>query len=718
MSFLANTYSCGNAGSVRRLTNLVGSWMDVSLGLNGIPDGAQSSLLDIETDPTNGSKVFVVGEGYCSTQAFNWFGIAVSSNAGNSWQVPGGNYQTLVNNTLCYHKWIEVSVVDANVIYVCGIVNPITKLGTVAKSTDGGATFNLCAPLPVTLRDLDCTSIHFITPLIGVIGLDNYIVKTTDGGNSWFILNNGQPLSSNLPIAGTLLPIGPITGIYISPDQGFIMGVGLNFSIESLPVNFPTPIFDTGLGVDTWKKVSYPPTDFPNPIGLHLTYLNTPAYPKGYIGVSGNQDLGILYDPIGGAAFSPAPGYLASGFGSSRRAAHFYKINQSATGLEGFYNKNNNVYYNSVGFFTNQFEILSDTVPNGVNALWTWYEEQPPEECFLLIGCDGTSIVTNTDMSAYVNPTVYFQIVGDSRCFSAIYATDCTGAIPVVVTGPTYPTCLDCAPEVSCYTLTDCSGQFNTLVTNDNLVSYVGKVVQLDTYPGLCWQVAISQNCPNPQPIVGTITLVFDDCPTCLQRCYRLTDCTGAASDIIVSTDLSLYLNKVIKILSQPNVCWLVTLSDTCTNSQTVEHSEDYLTCELCLSLPTVPEIPLKRRSVQPGYDTELCSVEYVEKINCAFANQIYAKMLVRKYGVNQCIDDSFNKYLIKKTILDFNLIYDPLACIPEPVVEACDPVVIVPPTPIPCQGIVDVSATISIPVVICTGVIEASAVINYQSGG
>ncbi len=411
MSFLARTYTCGNFGGVRKLVDLTGSWLDVSLPTHGIPAGNQSVLLDIEVDPNNGDKVFTVGEGFCSTQAFNWYGIAVSSNAGLTWQVPGGNYQNAVNE-LCYHKWIEVTVVDSSTSYVCGIVDPATQLGTVAKSTDGGLTYNMCAPLPAALRNQDCTSIHFVTPLIGVVGLNNYVVKTTDGGNTWVILNGGQPLSTNSPSPGTTLPIGAITGIFISPTQDFIMGIGLDFIIQTQAT---FPVFNAGLALDSWQKNSYPPGGFGVPIGEHLTYLLDPTWPFSILGISGAHELGLnSLNGGSGWAFAPAPGYQVLS-GLDRNAAHFYKLNTALSGVEGFYNKDNLLYYNSIGF-NNSFEVLSDTAPYKINAVWTWYQPQT-EVCFNLIACDGSTIVTSTDMSAYISPTLYFHIVGDTRCF-------------------------------------------------------------------------------------------------------------------------------------------------------------------------------------------------------------------------------------------------------------------------------------------------------------
>lgn len=788
MSFLAKTYSCGKSGGVRKLTNLAGSWVNVSLPIFGIPGATNGSLFDIAVDPTNGDKVFTVGEGYCSNQAFNWFGIAVSSSGGGSWQVPSGNYQNVVNEN-CYHKWIEVSVVDTNTIYVCGIVDTTTQRGTIAKSTDGGLTFNMCALLPSVLINQDCTSIHFTSPLVGVVGLNNYVVKTIDGGITWSVMNGGQALSTSNPSTGTILPIGPITGIYISSDESYILAVGLDFIVETLP--YPSPVFTAGVIVDSWQKNFYTNPGFGVPIGLHVTSLPQAigcSNTGDYISVTGSAELGIYTGDKGVSwTTNPPPGYQPSGIGFTRRAAHFYKpapFPSSCNTQAGFYSKDFQLFSNPTSFDPN-VEVLSDTAPYIINSVWTWYEEQLPI-CYKLIACDGTSIITSTDMSAYLSPAVYFHIGGDSRCYHAEYATDCTGALPVTVTGAnylscnecnpqitcytlnacdgsasiitntdmsaylsptlyfhiigdsrcfyatyanecigavaitvtglTYASCNDCNPPISCFILTDCSKQFPTIITNTDLTQYLNHIIQLDTFPGVCWQVDTTLNCTVSPPLTGVVISVFDNCVACLTKCYKLTDCLGIADVIITDIDLSLYLNQVVKILSQPNVCWLVTLSDTCLESTTIQVSTSFVSCALCLALPDIPFIPLKTRSVQPGYGVGLCSVDYVEKINCAFADQVYSKFITKKYGVTQCIEDEFDKYLVKKSILDLNLIYDPNACMIPCPVEICAEVIIVPPVPILCMGPSEVTTEIVFQPLPCPAPSILSTEIVYQN--
>jgi hypothetical protein len=71
----------------------------------------------------------------------------------------------------------------------------------------------------------------------------------------------------------------------------------------------------------------------------------------------------------------------------------------------------------------------------------------------------------------------------------------------------------------------------------------------------------------------------------------------------------------------------------------------------------------LVKRSIQPGYGSELCSVEVIEAVNCGFAKQVFALYARERYGVDQCVEDEYDKLAIKKELLDLNLIYDPDMC-------------------------------------------------------
>ncbi len=778
----AKTYYCGRNGGVRKLVDLTAPWIDVSLPTNGIPAALQAELFDVEVDPNDGDKVFVVGGADCG---INWYGIGVSSNGGTTWQIPGGNYQAIIGasgESPCFYKWYEVSIVDSTTSYVCGQLDTLSGKPILVKSTDGGLTFNTCTPFPVEVDGMDATCLHFTTPLIGVVSFSglastaNYVLRTMDGGNTWLVMNGGLPLSTSNPFPGTGLPVGPITGIFMADDLGYIVGIGQNMIIETTVISLPNPPASAGVGVDSWQNNFYTSANgFSNiPIGYHVSYLRTGgAVPNdAIISVSGYSSLGIDSSDRGATWNNiPAPGYDPTNNGFNRIAAHFYRLNNSLPNTihSGFYNKDADVYHNINGFAPFS-ETFSDNSPYGVNAIWTWYLETPTQTCYLLTNCNDPSdtIVTSTNLAANVGQVTV--VIGYSACYIISVAPDCVGAIPVTVVtmapdctgcsqtcylledcagnvpdvvtsvnlsiyvgqiitvveypgicwtvsqtsdcsgsivlaltvGNNFPDCISCS--TTCYYVSDCSGQFPTIHTYTDLSAFVGQTITLNNYPGICWMVIQAPNCTGSVVLGSTVTNTFVDCPACLKVCYRLVDCTGTKPDIITDTDLSAFVNQVIKIVGCDSVCYIVTNSTTCQDSEVIEMSTSFGTCELCLEAPRKSLAPLKARMIQPNYGEGECSVEFVERVNCKFSNQVYAKLLTKKYGVNPCIDDELDKWLIKKQLLNLNLIYDPNACIVPPTPEMCPEVPVVPPTPNVCGTPTNVVVTISDPLPVSCG--------------
>lgn len=223
-----------------------------------------------------------------------------------------------------------------------------------------------------------------------------------------------------------------------------------------------------------------------------------------------------------------------------------------------------------------------------------------------------------------------------------------------------------------CYVLTDCSTG-NEILTITDLSGYIGHIIKIQEFPG-CFIVS-TNNDPDCQGSVGsvTVTTVYEDCRTCTQIYYKLTDCNGNADEIITITDLSGVVGSVIKLVGIDNICWIVTETGEVPFPVSIALGEDFASCEACLYVPPTPipdppfyqlsPVNLKTRSVQPGYDTEHCSSDFVEKVNCNFAQQVYAKLIEQKYGVESCIGDEYDKYFVKKQLLNLNLIYDPTLC-------------------------------------------------------
>ncbi len=704
MPFTASTYYCGRSGGVRKLINLVGSWIDVSLPANGLPGASACELLDIEVDPNNQNKVYVVGETSNEVCPATFFGIGVSSDGGVTWVQPTGNYQTVVDAAFCHHKWIEVSVVDSNTIYACGIVNTNTGKGTIIKSTDGGLTFNQCAALPSIVDGQDCTSLHFITPLVGVIGMNNYVIKTIDGGASWIVMNGGSALTD---ISSNPIITGAITGIHIKNNQSAIIGIGPNFVFESLPA---LPVNNSGVAVNSWEQNSYPPGGFfdgsrlPLPIGRHLCYLNPLIAGDIWIGVSGISSLGMESGTHGSSwNFAPAPGWDVSGSGYDRSAAHFYKLNVANNGQVGFYNVNSDIYAAGYGF-NNSFASYSETSPFGINAIWTWYLETPP--CYLLTNCeDGSTIIVNNDLSLLIGQTI--SILEVPGCWTVSISQGCFGSISITIVGGPYPDCVTCIG--TCYLLVDCSGQVADILTNTDLSALLGNVVTI-TGDNTCYTVTSAPGCQGSVPVI--INGNYPNCVTCLPvspTCWLLSNC-DTGDQIITSQDLTPYVNQVIVLHGCPDTCWTVSTINDCTGSVPSISPVLYVysTCLECAGpVPPIPPIELRPRLVKPGYTVAgQCSPEYVEKVSCSFAEQVYLYMASIRYGIKSCCIGDLDKWDIKKQLLDLKSLYDPELC--KNTLCLCEApcgvsvLIEVPVTPISCAAPSGVSSEILLSPQIC----------------
>lgn len=335
--------------------------------------------------------------------------------------------------------------------------------------------------------------------------------------------------------------------------------------------------------------------------------------------------------------------------------------------------------------------------------------------CYQLTNCVTSEvIITNTNVSSSLGQVI--TISGHTGCWQVTTAQTCSSAIAVTVL-TTSANCVSCLP---CYLLVNCAQRGQTITTNTNLASYIGQTVQIVGYPGICWSISATTGCTQTTPV--SIATSFVDCITCTKVCYLLVDCAGVETSIVVGDDLSALLGSVIK-LKHCDTCWQVQISNTCVGAVSVVVVSTFRTCELCnppLACPA-PEL-LHQRKVKPGYDTPGCSAEYSDKVNCEFAEQIFMQVKKRRYGISTCCEDDYQKWFIKKQLLDLRAIYDPELCVTCPPITCCTPcpalIPPTPPTPIACQDPRNVSAIITITAncPVETGTATAQITFNNQS--
>lgn len=302
-------------------------------------------------------------------------------------------------------------------------------------------------------------------------------------------------------------------------------------------------------------------------------------------------------------------------------------------------------------------------------------------------------------------------------CLPTYKVTDCTGAQAPFVTntdlsqyvGGYYKTCIE-NPEYStlCYILRDCNRVNPDIYTTTDLSTYLWQSVELDGYPGSCFivtgvpvggqcrdteDVTVTKacTCPDAQTpwpdgcycvyveevdystgadFIGEFGQGYLCCEDCTRVCYILRPCAGDITPVTVCNDLSAYMDppRVIKITGCGDICWTIEESRyACNNALFIEGEiVDYLTCDACLPpTPPTPPLVLHPRKVKPGYDSpnSNISVDYIQKVNCTFAEQVYNQMLVNRYGITVCCNEDLTKWDIKKQVLDYELLIDPSLC-------------------------------------------------------
>ena len=230
-------------------------------------------------------------------------------------------------------------------------------------------------------------------------------------------------------------------------------------------------------------------------------------------------------------------------------------------------------------------------------------------------------------------------------------------------------------PQIPClaWEITFCEGtNLSPIITNTNLTQYIGGVYSVtytsgqNTITACC---TVAQAPSQTAPIFnGTFSqIIYDCCEACMATCYLLEDCQNAVPDMILCTDLSQYVGKIIKIKGCGNICWQVSESNTCVGSINFDGEvTEFDTCELCLPPVPVPApLELNLRKVKPGYNSpnSCVTLEYLQRVNCNFALQVYNEMLIKRYGITVCCDQDVDTWDIQKSELDYMLMGDPGMC-------------------------------------------------------
>lgn len=134
-------------------------------------------------------------------------------------------------------------------------------------------------------------------------------------------------------------------------------------------------------------------------------------------------------------------------------------------------------------------------------------------------------------------------------------------------------------PIPCCFQLTNCATA-DQFVTTSDLSNYMHGIVKLNELVG-CYSIyPLAEICQNP--IQVTVKSFYSDCADCQKVYYKLIDCTGNATSILTSQNLSAYVGKIIKI-DNHNVCWIVVISSDTQGAMSVNLIGSFNNCEDCL---------------------------------------------------------------------------------------------------------------------------------------
>lgn len=170
-------------------------------------------------------------------------------------------------------------------------------------------------------------------------------------------------------------------------------------------------------------------------------------------------------------------------------------------------------------------------------------------------------------------------------------------------------------------------------------------------------------------PGYGNATLEF------VTKKYVLTDCAGVLPTTqSAEAALEFYVDKVIKTIpadpgeGKDETCLLVQ-KELCTppyptfNLPEVVITDYFPTCIECLTVKPTTIEEVKKRTVNPGYNTPGCSPEYYDKISCKFSETVYQEIVKKRYGIDFCCEDDADKWDVKKELLYLAAKTDPDVC-------------------------------------------------------
>lgn len=306
-----------------------------------------------------------------------------------------------------------------------------------------------------------------------------------------------------------------------------------------------------------------------------------------------------------------------------------------------------------------------------------------PIIAYKIVNCEKSNEVKYSDdqltYAQYVGKTIVLEECGGCWSVEQIdYTPPTLTSIPVV---NHFDNCTSCLRKY--YTLTDCQGQVEPLVTYTDLQSLLGLAVKLKNQ-STCYTVtallnpsyiesstAIGVSVTNHYAGNGNDYLPCEEClETAACDCTRVKN-NGTLAKLYTYVDCNNLENSIT--LAPGSTSDRFCLSRWITY---IESTDSVTALGSCVEVtPTVFTCPVSPtgRLVTPGYMTPSCSIEQYEKITCKSSEILYKQVMQLRYGISNCCPDEDEKWLIKKEVIDIKAL-----TIPEydctPVNDCCSP--------------------------------------------
>ena len=584
--------------------------------------------------------------------------IAISFDQGDTIFTPQGNWtDTAISDsfTASNSTYSSFASVSNSVVYFTG-------QNYLYKSTDGGESFNYVGSISNILGITPVAGyrgLHFASASVGAWSLDNNVAVTSNGGNSWTLLPT-LPVSSGIrdvviDTTGLIINLVTPNEVYRTVNGGatwtsvFTTTSNLRRFRECL--DDPSVLYlSKGSGPDIYKSADF---------GATWTTITT---------IAANRDV-YFWDDCNsiGIVLSDFAAYVTEDNGSTSTIVQNFNRQSS----------NTSVKYNC-GCPPDSTLVTNES---GTQQKCVWgkeqnYESVPVDCCIKLENCITGSIIYTTeelspDISVYNGQTVSLAEYPGECLLVTVTEETCENTEAVSVTG-SFDDCYSCNPV---YMLTACFGKepgkpdLQTLVyTNQSIFEgYLGQIVWLDSASNpkfdTCYTVGVgpydAATSIVPEPINS-----FETCNSC--GYYLLTNCLDE-EDLLYSLDTSLdtFLNKVGKYNDK---CYSVSFVQGTVDAVFIDNpftENPYEDCECCTYIPPEPEFK-KYTRVIPEPVREFyriaqgkCEID----TNIKYGVGWYSEFMRLKQGIHMCVDVDLDKLWMKYKLQEFSMIYDESLC-------------------------------------------------------